>query len=73
MKIVTLLGRLAEVMLPFTVLSGTKHCDTEKKYTVNMVPVLLVFLVHKFKSFFSHSEHGCVSEKIELCNGKLQM
>lgn len=62
------------MMLSFTALSGARHCDTEKKYTISMVPVILVFLVHKFKSFFCRSEYGCVSEEIdELCNGKLQM
>lgn len=61
-------------MLCFTVVSGTKHYDTEKKYTINMVPVILVFLVHKLRSFFSHSEYGCVSEEVdELCNVKLQI
>lgn len=62
------------MMLSFTVVSGIKLCDTEKKYSINMVPVILVFLVHKLKSFFSHSEYGCVSEEIdELCNAKLQI
>lgn len=62
------------MMLSFTVVSGTKYYDTEKKYTINMIPVIPVFLVHKLKSFFSHSEYGCVSEEIyELCNVKLQI
>lgn len=62
------------MMLPFTVVSGTKHYDTEKKYTVIMIPVILIFLVRKLKSFFSYSEYGYVSEEIyELCNVKLQI
>lgn len=62
------------MMLSFTVVSGSKHCDTERKYTIIIRPVILIFLVHKQKSFFSHSEYGCVSEEIhELCNVKLQI
>lgn len=61
------------MVLSFSVVSGTKHYHTEKKYTVNMIPVILVFLVHKSKSYFSHPEYGCVSEEVyEYCNVKLQ-
>lgn len=60
------------MMLSLTVVSGTKLYDTEKKCTINMVPVILVFLECELKSFFSHSEYGCVSVEIdELCNAKL--
>lgn len=68
------MGRLANVMLSFTVVSGTEHYHAEKKYTVNRIPVIVIFLVHKLKSSFSHPEYGRVFEEVyELCNVKLRI
>lgn len=67
------MGRLAN-MISFMVVSGTQHYHSEKKYTVNMVPIILLVLVHKYNFCFSHTEYRYVSEEVyELGNVNLQI
>lgn len=52
--------KLANVILSFSVVFGTEYCHTEKEKYFCMIPVTVLFLMCKLKSYSSNPEKTLV-------------